>query len=338
MPYPKLLNGCDIKRKLLSKIIAYKPIMAKAKSNLWRIHMKKLVLILMLMLAAMAVFPAYAQDEEDSEMVSCSPEEFNEATEEISTGINEFVESLSSEEEMDAAALTEAVISLEGFSTGFWEGYNEAAEEDLCIELMWYGFNAGLVIDDLLITTQLSAIAHHEAEAGNTENADAFTELAQTRAAMLEANVTALNDGITAISEGGELSFDYVECSDEELEAAEAALEELAGAYMEIGDLSAEDEDVDFAALTAGYAELSNGFWTEMMPSLPACFDAQQTAFGAGLIIDESVIVSGLYYLAAAEAELGNEEAATVLLESADARAENLMASLEELEGSEEEE
>lgn len=49
-------------------------------------------------------------------------------------------------------------------------------------------------------------------------------------------------------------------------------------------------------------------------------------------------MIASLFYLVEADATAGNEEAATVLLESAEARAENLLASLEELEGSDEEE
>ncbi len=39
--------------------------------------------------------------------------------------------------------------------------------------------------------------------------------------------------------------------------------------------------------------------------------------FGSGFNSDESFVIAGLYYLAAAEAELGNEDVATVLLEKA---------------------
>lgn len=296
-------------------------------------HMKKLLAILITLLAAIAILPVSAQDEETA---SCTAEEFAEATEEVSTNIVEFLESFDSEEEMDAATLTEAVAELDAYVTGYWEGFGEVAEEDLCAELVWFGYNAGLILDDMLITAQLSAITLHEAEAGNDENAQSFAELAEARSEMLAANAEAFEANMTSIADGGGLSVEYTECTEEDLAAIEEGLEEIAAAYEEIGGLSLEDEEsVDFAVLAIGFGTLSNGFWMEAMPSVPLCPEAQVAAFSAGLILDESFIIAGLYYLAEAEATMGNEELATALMESAEARTENLMAALEEMDGTE---
>jgi hypothetical protein len=290
--------------------------------------MKKSILVLILLLILVAVLPVQAQDD----MTSCTPEEFVDATTEVSENVAEFLELLQMADETDASDVTAAVVLLDAYSYGFWEGFYEASEEGLCIELEWFGYNGGLVLDDLLITAQLSALALHEADAGNTELATALAEYAMSRSEMIDVSATYVDEVSTSIAEGNGLTIEYVECTAEELDTTNAGLEEIAATYLEFGELTLEAEGEDLSTLIVGYAALSDGFWKDFMPVVPMCFEAQESAFTAGLIIDESLIIVSSLRLAEIEAEMGDEDIATVLADSASVRLDDLLAILEEME------
>ncbi len=67
------------------------------------------------------------------------------------------------------------------------------------------------------------------------------------------------------------MTFEYVECSEEDLATTEAGLEEIAAAYGRTYDCSEDEESADFTAIAIGYGSLANGFWLEVMPTVPVC-------------------------------------------------------------------
>lgn len=294
--------------------------------------MKKLVSILMLLLLAITIFPVAAQDEEMA--VACSEEEFVEAATAIAEGFDEFTGMIEMSEEPTASELTEAAAALDAYSMGYWEGFMEALEEGLCAELEWFAYMNGFLYEDALVTAQLSALALHEAEAGNEDLANGLVELAAARAEALDASVTAMSEVMTGLADGSlEVNFDIVECSDEELEAVHAGLEEIATAYAEFGEISTEVTGTDLSALVGGYAVLDAGFWNEFIPAVPNCLQSLEDTFGVGMVLHQSLIGVASLRLAELESEMGNAELAELLAESAVARLEivaEIMGGMEE--------
>lgn len=288
--------------------------------------MKKVMLVLLILVISITVMLISAQDE----TMPCSQEEFVESASVLSEGFLQYADLIVLPDEPTASDLAAAVVVADAFAYGYWEGFYEAQEEGVCDEVVWLGYTSGLLLDEMLITLQLSALAVYEAEMGEVELAEALLEHAERRAVVLEETATEIGDLMTAIEDGSaELDFEFAECTEEELAATYEGLDAIYVVYEEFGGLVEEAEGTDLSALIVGYTELSTGYWEEFFPVVPECAEAQDEAFSAGLILDESLIIVASYRLAELEGEMGDAEIAEALLASAEARLEDLTAFLE---------
>jgi hypothetical protein len=299
---------------------------------------KVLLLVILVLMVVLSASVVSAQD--DEALAACSPEAIDETLTTLDEGFTSLFEMSALPEEPTAADFTASVVILDAFSTGYWEGLEENAEsEEWCAEAAYLALNAGFVVDEMLIVNLLSALAVHEADAGDEETATVFLEQAEARQASLEASMEALTPILDAFEAGEAVELDVMlpECTEEELTDTMAGLDEVAVGYEELAAGLEEATGTDLSALVAGFAELSYGYWTEFMPVIAACQEAQDGAFAAGLLLDDTVITTGLYRLAEIEDGLGNADNATALAESAAARAEDLEAAMEEMFAEEEE-
>jgi hypothetical protein len=283
------------------------------------------VLILVGMLSTSLVS---AQDEAPA----CSPEQVGAAMEALAEVDFESMTTLP--EEPTTSDFSAMVLTLDSFAYGYWEGFYEGMEAgDTCAEVIYLGTNSGYVFDELLIVSLLSSLAVHEEAAGDSDTAAVFLEQAEARQASLEAGMEGMVTNIEAFQAGEEIELDVVlpECTEEEVTAATEGMTEVAGFYEELAGALEGATGTDLSALVAGFAELSAGYWEEFMPELPACQEVYDFAFTTGLVMDETVIVTGLLRLAELEAEAGDADLAEALAESATVRAEELEAAIEEL-------
>jgi hypothetical protein len=294
--------------------------------------MAVVVLILVGMLSTSLVS---AQDEAPA----CSPEEVTEAMDILGEAFGGLEEMSALPEEPTTSDFSTMIVVLDSFSYGYWEGLYESAEAgELCAEIEYLGVNSGFVFDELLIVSLLSALGVHEDAAGNADIATSFVEQAEARQAALEAGLeemTATFDALEA-GEAVELYPEYPACTQEELDATMGGIEEVVGIYLEFSNALEGATGTDLSALVDGYAQLSGGYWSEFFPELPACAEIQENAFNFGLLLDETVIVTGLLRLAELEAETGDAELAEALATSAATRAEDLEAAAAEMFGGEE--
>ncbi|MEQ8677319.1 MAG: hypothetical protein RLP44_08180 [Aggregatilineales bacterium] len=300
--------------------------------------MKKILLIIVvLMFGALSASLVSAQDEEEVP-VSCDADTLVEAATVLSDGFTEYQELMVLPDEPTASDLSVAVATADAYAYGFWEGFYEALEEDgACVEVWWLGYTSGLILDEALIVTQLSALAVHEAEAGNADLADSLLTLATERSETLNVGVESVQATLAAVIDGEELNLELVECTEDEMTETWDGLTTITDAYAELGGMVEEASGTDLSALVVGYATLSGGYWSEVYPLVPACYEANDVAFTVGLILDESVIVAANLRLAEIESEMGNDDLAQALAESGATRAEELTAAIEEYFGEEEE-
>lgn len=289
--------------------------------------MRKMSLLTLIVLMLIAVFPVNAQDDEYE---ACTTDEFIEGAEIIESAFDDIASIMEIADEPDASDYTAAVLLIDSYTLGYWEGFSEASYEGLCAELDWFGYTAGLVLDEMLITTQLSALALHESDAGNDDLAEELVTLSIDRAETLEASIDAIIEILAAV-EDGEMSLDFelAECSDDEFDATEEGLEIIYEVYEELAILAEDAEGSDLSEIIVGFAVLSEEYWYEFMPEVPNCYEAQDEAIYAGLIIDESLIIASGYRLAELEAETGDEDVADALEENAEERLEFLEEAFE---------
>jgi hypothetical protein len=299
--------------------------------------MKKVSLMAIVVLVLVGMLSTSLVSAQDAP--ACSPEAVTEAMDAIGEAFGGLEEMTVLPEEPAPSDFSAMIVVLDSFSYGYWEGlYENAEESELCAEIEYLGVNSGYVFDELLIVSLLSAIGVHEDAAGNADIATSFVEQAEARQAALEAgleDMTATFDALEA-GEAVELYPEYAACTQEELDATMSGIEEVVGVYLEFSTALEGATGTDLSALVAGYAELSAGYWSEFYPELPVCQEIQDNAFNFGLLVDETVIVTGLLRLAELEAETGDAELAEALATSAATRAEDLEAAAAEMFGGEE--
>ncbi len=298
---------------------------------------KTLLLVVILLLGALSASLVSAQDEEVTVPESCDVDTITATATTISDGFTEYQDLMTLPDEPTASDLSLAAATADAYAYGFWQGFYEALDENSCVEVWWLGYTSGLILDEALIVTQLSALAAHEAEAGNADLADTLLGLATDRSDSLTVGLESVQETLTALLDGGSLDLELAECTEEELTATYDGLSPITDAYAEFGTMAEEATGAELSALITGYATLSNGYWAEFYPVVPACYEANDIAYTVGLILDESVIVASNYRLAELESELGNDELAQALSDSADVRIEELSAAIDSYFGDEEE-
>jgi hypothetical protein len=297
--------------------------------------MRKQFLLVLALIALMSVFSfaASAQDEEE-ELPPCDSMALMTELEDLVAPLEDLQE-FTSPDGTDASAYSQLVADLDAYATEYWTNFSEAEFE--CAEEYFIAYTLGLALDELLIVSELGALAVHETEAGNTELATAFSELTTTRAQQLSDDMTAFTDIMTdamtgEIDTGGDLEA----CSEEDLTATGEGILEINEAYIELGESIEGASGTDLSEVVLGFATLSSEYWATFVPEVPECAEAQEFSSFYGLLLDESLIMVGLIRLAELEAEAGNDELAETLAASAEARAEQLQAMSEEMMGEEE--
>jgi len=297
--------------------------------------MKKQLFSVLALVALMGVFSFSLASAQDDELPACDPMDLMTNMEDMMAPLTDMGEMMSPDG-TSASEYTALVIEIDEYVTEFWAEFDEAEFE--CAEEEYFAYSLGLTLDELLIVMELSTLAIHESEAGDTDAAALFSELATTRSEALSEDMLAFTQLITDMMTGeAEIGADLDECSEEDLVATTEGIGEINEAYIELGAAMDGASGEDLTDVVEGMATLSTEYWTEFFPEVAECAETQEIAMGYGLILDESLIMVGLIRLAEFEAEAGNDELAETLAESATARAESLEAMAEELFGESEE-
>ena len=297
--------------------------------------MKKQFLLVLALVALMSVFSFSLVNAQEEELPPCDSMALMTELEDLVAPLEELQE-FTSPDGTDASAYSQLVADLDAYATEYWTNFSEAEFE--CAEEYFIAYSLGLALDELLIVSELGAIAVHETEAGNTELATSFSDLTTTRAEQLSDDMTAFADIMTDAMTGElDTGADLDECSEDDLNATGEGILEINEAYIELGEATEGASGSDLSEVVLGFATLSSEYWTTFLPEVPECAEAQEISTAYGLLLDESLIMVGLIRLAELEAEAGNDELATSLAESAEVRAEALSAMAEELMGEGEE-
>ena len=300
--------------------------------------MKKGLLLLMLIVLMTGSFSAFAVQAQDDEMLpSCDPEYFAAAAEEMGAGFMEIEDIMAVPDDPTSEDIATAAITADALAYGFWEAFFEGMEEeDACLEIWWLGYTGGLVLDELLVISQLGAVATYEEEAGNSEISEALLELFNARLEQMMSGLEELGSVSEAIGSGEMIDIDLPECTQEELDDTLEGMDIIASAYEELGGMAEEASGEDLSALVMGFATLSNGYWEEVYPVIPECYEVSDLGFTMGLILDESLIVVSNMRLAELASDAGHDDLAEVFAESAAVRAEELVVAIEDYFGTEE--
>jgi len=284
--------------------------------------MRKKFLLGLAVALFVAVAPAVAQDEEDG-AVACTPEDLQTTTEVISAMSAPYQELTAGMDATDPITVSAAVVAFQYMSTGFWtEIYPEIPA---CAEASTLAYNFGLALDESVISTGIIRLGLFEAEFGDPDLAKSIVEYGQARAEWY-AQIIANTFG--QISEDGELpdsmySPELDACTDADYESEGwTALKDSLAAYNELDPSVATATGDELTGLIGSYAQISSEFWASIYPNLPACAEIAETGYNIGLVYNERIITLLLGRLAEYENEHGSEEAATALVEGAQARQE----------------
>jgi len=289
--------------------------------------LKKTVLLTLVLILVMSLMPmtAAAQDD-DVAMEACTPEQFQAVAESLGESFTEFSESMGEmSEEPTAEEWILAVVLLDAFTQGYWEGFSEMSESEeamtICAEAYDMIFTFGLALDEALIIASLNAIAASDEMLGPL-----VQPLADAREEKLDESMTAYGETMTAMVEGEmEMPEALPACTEEELTAT---LEGI-GILVETFQGLTETLEEDMLSAAAGLEALSTGYWETFYTVLPACAEAHDLGYNVGLIFDETLTIVLLDRVAEIATTNGDTETAEVLAESITTRGETLTAASE---------
>lgn len=297
---------------------------------------KKSILLALTLIAVLGVFSFSLVNAQEEELPSCDMMEMMANMESMMEPLTALGELSTLSEGAGASDFTAMVAEIDAYAWAHWETLAEGEIE--CAEEYYIAYQSGLILDELLITTALSALSVHESEAGNSDAVTALTEQATARSESLSDDTLALTDALTNMMTGEmDMGEEFDACSEEDMEALAEGVGTINEAYMELGAALDGASGADLTAIVVGFATLSSEYWDTFMPEVPECAEAQTLASHYGHVLDDSLIMVTLLRLAELEAEAGNDDVAETLADSASARAEALSAAAEEIFGSEEE-
>ena len=247
----------------------------------------------------------------------CSPAELESIALWLNESYTAYEAIVEASESQSPSQEIETVLQLDEFNRKFWLDYIDHADQITCTENFILANTFGSLLDDTLISAELSVIGQYEPE---------FTdaELTANRHTALEENRIVYEEMLTAALAGEDFaSINLPPCSAEFYQYTLDLLAEPVAGYYQFGEISEPLQQI------IAYANLSKGYWSQIHPKIPMCIDAQDLGVNIGHIIDTGMIIVGLQQLAEFQTESNGYAQAGSLLESAAARTELLKADTE---------
>jgi hypothetical protein len=267
-----------------------------------------------------AIAPIAAQD--NAEVTSCTEEEHTitvGAISQLSAKYQEIAEGMG--DGSDPNALTAALLGFDTLSTGFQTEIVPGLPA--CAESIALSDAFGLALDESVINIGLARLALYEAEYGDADLAQSYTDYAAARADWYS-EVVAASFGVVAETEKmpDKTPVELPACTEEDgqNEAVLATTDSIA-TYKQLAADTADPTPEKLTELVSGYAALSGAFRVAIYPALP-CAEAAALGKNMSLLFDRTLITMLMARLGVYEAEHGDAEVAAYFSQAATTRHE----------------